>query len=155
MIIQKHHRRCRQHRHGWHGRTPRHAADPDTEVVSLSPPTLLELRKREAGKTAPLPQKRVLMCPEPSCPHHHPSRALSGASAVKLHFCSQHGAQRQWSCCRCSRPYAVRGDYKAHLNICGCDVQPGWGTKEEKVWTGVGVVKKIRQLTGTRVVRGR
>ncbi|KAI5013270.1 hypothetical protein ZWY2020_028224 [Hordeum vulgare] len=56
------------------------------EVVSLSPPTLLESRKREAGKAAPPPRKRVFVCPEPSCPHHHPPCALSSASAVKLHL---------------------------------------------------------------------
>ncbi|KAE8791903.1 Zinc finger protein MAGPIE [Hordeum vulgare] len=113
---------------------------------------LLESRKREAGKVAPLPRKQVFVCPEPSCLHHHPSRALSGASAVKLHFHRQHGAQRQWSCCRCSRAYAVCNDYKADLKICGCDPWLGWGRKEEKVWTGVGIVEKIRQHI--RAMRG-
>ncbi|XP_044416377.1 protein indeterminate-domain 16-like [Triticum aestivum] len=130
---------------------PAGTPDPDAEVVSLSPRTLLEpktyvceicnrgfrratnlqmhrrrhgvpweqLQKREAGKAAPPARKRVFVCPEPSCPHHHPSRALSGASAVKHHFRRQHGAHRQWSCSRCSRAYAVHGDYKAHLKTCG------------------------------------
>ncbi|XP_037448672.1 zinc finger protein SHOOT GRAVITROPISM 5-like [Triticum dicoccoides] len=130
---------------------PAGTPDPDAEVVSLSPRTLLEpktyvceicnrgfrratnlqmhrrrhgvpweqLQRRDAGKAAPPGRKRVFVCPEPSCPHHHPSRALSGASAIKHHFRRQHGAHRQWSCSRCSRAFAVHGDYKAHLKTCG------------------------------------
>ncbi|XP_044409197.1 protein indeterminate-domain 14-like [Triticum aestivum] len=77
------------------------------------------LQKREAGKAAPPGRKRVFVCPEPSCPRHHPSHALSGATAIKRHFRREHGAHRQWPCSRCSRAFAVHGDYKAHLKTCG------------------------------------
>ncbi|ONM22292.1 Protein SHOOT GRAVITROPISM 5 [Zea mays] len=128
-------------------RRPAGTPDPDAEVVSLSPRTLLEsdryvceicgqgfqrdqnlqmhrrrhkvpwkLLKREAGEAA---RKRVFVCPEPSCLHHHPSHALGDLVGIKKHFRRKHSGQRQWACARCSKAYAVHSDYKAHLKTCG------------------------------------
>ncbi|KAK8958609.1 Zinc finger protein MAGPIE [Platanthera guangdongensis] len=122
-------------------------ADPAAEVVSLSPRTLLEsdryvceicnqgfqrdqnlqmhrrrhkvpwkLLKRESGAEA---RKRVFVCPEPSCLHHHPSHALGDLVGIKKHFRRKHSAHKQWACARCSKAYAVHSDYKAHLKTCG------------------------------------
>ncbi|CAD6219010.1 unnamed protein product [Miscanthus lutarioriparius] len=123
------------------------AADPDAEVVSLSPRTLLESdryvceicgqgfqrdqnlqmhRRRHKvpwkllkREAGETARKRVFVCPEPSCLHHDPSHALGDLVGIKKHFRRKHSGQRQWACARCSKAYAVHSDYKAHLKTCG------------------------------------
>ncbi|CAO2204997.1 unnamed protein product [Urochloa humidicola] len=120
--------------------------DPDAEVISLSPRTLLatnrfvceicgkgfqrdqnlqlhrrghnlpwKLRQRAAGKEA---RKRVYVCPEKSCVHHNPARALGDLTGIKKHFCRKHG-EKKWKCEKCSKKYAVQSDWKAHTKTCG------------------------------------
>ncbi|XP_066388565.1 zinc finger protein GAI-ASSOCIATED FACTOR 1-like [Miscanthus floridulus] len=119
--------------------------DPDAEVIALSPKTLLatnrfvceickkgfqrdqnlqlhrrghnlpwKLRQR-SGKEV---RKRVYVCPEPSCVHHDPSRALGDLTGIKKHFCRKHG-EKKWKCDKCSKKYAVQSDWKAHVKTCG------------------------------------
>ncbi|KAL3500941.1 hypothetical protein ACH5RR_035390 [Cinchona calisaya] len=119
--------------------------DPDAEVVALSPRTLmatnryicevchkgfqrdqnLQLHRRGHNlpwklKQRPTTQvkKRVYVCPEPSCVHHNPSRALGDLTGIKKHFCRKHG-EKKWKCDKCSKRYAVQSDWKAHTKICG------------------------------------
>ncbi|CAN4123595.1 unnamed protein product [Withania somnifera] len=119
--------------------------DPNAEVVALSPKTLLatnrfvceicdkgfqrdqnlqlhrrghnlpwKLRQRVSNEV----KKRVYVCPEPTCVHHDPSRALGDLTGIKKHFCRKHG-EKKWKCDKCSKKYAVQSDLKAHLKICG------------------------------------
>ncbi|KAG8649483.1 hypothetical protein MANES_08G099700v8 [Manihot esculenta] len=119
--------------------------DPDAEVVALSPRTLmatnryicevchkgfqrdqnLQLHRRGHNlpwklKQRPTTQvkKRVYVCPEPTCVHHDPSRALGDLTGIKKHFCRKHG-EKKWKCDKCSKRYAVQSDWKAHTKICG------------------------------------
>ena len=122
-------------------------ADPDAEVVSLSPKTLLESdryvceicnqgfqrdqnlqmhRRRHKvpwkllkRETTAVVKKRVFVCPEPSCLHHDPCHALGDLVGIKKHFRRKHNNHKQWVCERCSKGYAVQSDYKAHLKTCG------------------------------------
>ncbi|BAF25235.2 Os09g0449400, partial [Oryza sativa Japonica Group] len=122
-------------------------ADPDAEVVSLSPRTLLESdryvceicnqgfqrdqnlqmhRRRHKvpwkllkREAGEAARKRVFVCPEPTCLHHDPSHALGDLVGIKKHFRRKHSGHRQWACARCSKAYAVHSDYKAHLKTCG------------------------------------
>ena len=73
-----------------------------------------KLRQR-SGKEA---RKRVYVCPEPSCVHHDPSRALGDLTGIKKHFCRKHG-EKKWKCDKCSKKYAVQSDWKAHVKTCG------------------------------------
>ncbi|EOY29917.1 Indeterminate(ID)-domain 7, putative [Theobroma cacao] len=120
--------------------------DPDAEVIALSPKTLmatnrficeicnkgfqrdqnLQLHKR--GHNLPwklkqrtnkeLIRKKVYVCPEPTCVHHDPARALGDLTGIKKHFCRKHG-EKKWKCEKCSKRYAVQSDWKAHSKICG------------------------------------
>ncbi|KAJ4826069.1 hypothetical protein Tsubulata_000745, partial [Turnera subulata] len=119
--------------------------DPDAEVVALSPRTLmatnryicevchkgfqrdqnLQLHRRGHNlpwklKQRPTTQikKRVYVCPEPTCVHHDPSRALGDLTGIKKHYCRKHG-EKKWKCDKCSKRYAVQSDWKAHTKICG------------------------------------
>ncbi|KZV42390.1 zinc finger protein NUTCRACKER [Dorcoceras hygrometricum] len=119
--------------------------DPDAEVIALSPKTLLATNrfvceicskgfqrdqnlqlhrrghnlpwklKQRSGKEI---KKRVYVCPEPSCVHHDPTRALGDLTGIKKHYCRKHG-EKKWKCDKCSKKYAVQSDWKAHLKICG------------------------------------
>lgn len=120
--------------------------DPDAEVVSLSPKTLLESdryvceicnqgfqrdqnlqmhRRRHKvpwkllKRETPVVKKRVFVCPEPSCLHHDPCHALGDLVGIKKHFRRKHSNHKQWVCDKCSKGYAVQSDYKAHLKTCG------------------------------------
>lgn len=128
-------------------RRPAGTPDPEAEVVSLSPKTLMEsdkyvceiceqgfqrdqnlqmhrrrhkvpwkLLKRE---TTDARIKRVFVCPEPTCLHHNPSHALGDLVGIKKHFRRKHSSNKQWTCEKCSKAYAVQSDYKAHLKTCG------------------------------------
>ncbi|KAK9669996.1 hypothetical protein RND81_13G169200 [Saponaria officinalis] len=119
--------------------------DPEAEVIALSPKTLmatnrfvceicnkgfqrdqnLQLHRRGHNLPWKLRQrsnkevrKRVYVCPEPSCVHHDPSRALGDLTGIKKHFCRKHG-EKKWKCEKCSKKYAVQSDWKAHSKICG------------------------------------
>lgn len=63
-------------------------------------------------------RKRVYVCPEKTCVHHHPSRALGDLTGIKKHFCRKHG-EKKWKCEKCSKRYAVQSDWKAHSKTCG------------------------------------
>ncbi|KAG9457671.1 hypothetical protein H6P81_002179 [Aristolochia fimbriata] len=127
-------------------RRPAGTPDPDAEVVSLSPKTLLESdryvceicnqgfqrdqnlqmhRRRHKvpwkllKRETPEVRKRVFVCPEPSCLHHDPCHALGDLVGIKKHFRRKHSNHKQWVCDKCSKGYAVQSDYKAHLKTCG------------------------------------
>ncbi|KAL5082244.1 hypothetical protein RYX36_010665 [Vicia faba] len=119
--------------------------DPEAEVISLSPKTLmatnrfvceiclkgfqrdqnLQLHRRGHNLPWKLKQrtnkeirKRVYVCPEKTCVHNHPSRALGDLTGIKKHFCRKHG-EKKWKCEKCSKFYAVQSDWKAHSKTCG------------------------------------
>ncbi|KAJ0683187.1 putative chromatin regulator PHD family [Helianthus annuus] len=127
-------------------RRPAGTPDPDAEVVSLSPKTLLESdryvceicnqgfqrdqnlqmhRRRHKvpwkllKRESPEVKKRVFVCPEPSCLHHDPCHALGDLVGIKKHYRRKHSDDKQWVCEKCSKGYAVQSDYKAHLKTCG------------------------------------
>ncbi|KAK9051185.1 hypothetical protein SSX86_027811 [Deinandra increscens subsp. villosa] len=127
-------------------RRPAGTPDPDAEVVSLSPKTLLESdryvceicnqgfqrdqnlqmhRRRHKvpwkllKRESPEIKKRVFVCPEPSCLHHDPCHALGDLVGIKKHYRRKHSDDKQWVCDKCSKGYAVQSDYKAHLKTCG------------------------------------
>lgn len=121
-------------------------ADPDAEVIALSPKTLLatnrficeicnkgfqreqNLQLHRRGHNMPwklrqrandeILRKKVYVCPELSCVHHNPSRALGDLTGVKKHFCRKHG-EKKWKCERCSKKYAAKCDLKVHMKSCG------------------------------------
>ncbi|XP_057771550.1 protein indeterminate-domain 7-like [Salvia miltiorrhiza] len=119
--------------------------DPGSEVISLSPRTLmatnrfvceicnkgfqrdqnLQLHRRGHNLPWKLKQrsskdvrKKVYVCPETTCVHHDPSRALGDLTGIKKHFCRKHG-EKKWKCEKCSKKYAVQSDWKAHSKTCG------------------------------------
>ncbi|KAF6166607.1 hypothetical protein GIB67_005469 [Kingdonia uniflora] len=119
--------------------------DPEAEVIALSPKTLmatnrfvcevcnkgfqrdqnLQLHRRGHNlpwklrqRTSKEVRKRVYVCPETSCVHHNPSRALGDLTGIKKHFCRKHG-EKKWKCERCLKKYAVHSDWKAHSKTCG------------------------------------
>ncbi|GMY21666.1 protein indeterminate-domain 2-like [Fagus crenata] len=119
--------------------------DPSAEVIALSPTTLmatnrfvceicnkgfqrdqnLQLHRRGHNlpwklkqRTSTEIRKRVYVCPEPSCVHHNPARALGDLTGIKKHFCRKHG-EKKWKCEKCSKKYAVQSDWKAHSKTCG------------------------------------
>ncbi|KAG5000663.1 hypothetical protein JHK87_021735 [Glycine soja] len=119
--------------------------DPDAEVIALSPKSLLatnrficeicnkgfqrdqnlQLHRRGHNlpwklkqRTSKEVRKKVYVCPEPSCVHHDPSRALGDLTGIKKHFCRKHG-EKKWKCDKCSKKYAVQSDWKAHSKTCG------------------------------------
>ncbi|OMO73528.1 Zinc finger, C2H2 [Corchorus olitorius] len=63
-------------------------------------------------------RKKVYICPEKSCVHHDPSRALGDLTGIKKHFSRKHG-EKKWKCEKCSKKYAVQSDWKAHSKTCG------------------------------------
>ncbi|CAL0303870.1 unnamed protein product [Lupinus luteus] len=63
-------------------------------------------------------RKRVYVCPEKTCVHHNPARALGDLTGIKKHFCRKHG-EKKWKCDKCSKRYAVQSDWKAHSKTCG------------------------------------
>ncbi|OEL24160.1 Zinc finger protein MAGPIE [Dichanthelium oligosanthes] len=78
-----------------------------------------KLRQRGAGGAdGGPPRKRVYVCPEASCVHHNPARALGDLTGIKKHFCRKHG-EKKWKCERCAKRYAVHSDWKAHAKVCG------------------------------------
>ncbi|CAA6673421.1 unnamed protein product [Spirodela intermedia] len=119
--------------------------NPDAEVIALSPKTLmatnrficevcnkgfqreqnLQLHRRGHNlpwklrqKSTKEVKKRVYLCPEPTCVHHDPSRALGDLTGIKKHYLRKHG-EKKWKCEKCSKRYAVQSDWKAHSKTCG------------------------------------
>ncbi|PKA56857.1 Zinc finger protein MAGPIE [Apostasia shenzhenica] len=126
-------------------RNPPGNPDPDAEVVALSPRTLLatnryicevchkgfqrdqNLQLHRRGHNLPWKlkqrssteaKKRVYVCPEVTCAHHDPTRALGDLTGIKKHYSRKHG-EKKWKCDKCSKRYAVQSDWKAHSKICG------------------------------------
>nr|XP_016482652.1 PREDICTED: protein indeterminate-domain 2-like isoform X4 [Nicotiana tabacum] len=119
--------------------------DPEAEVIALSPKALmatnrfvceicnkgfqrdqnLQLHRRGHNlpwklrqRTSKEVKKRVYVCPEATCIHHDPSRALGDLTGIKKHFCRKHG-EKKFKCERCTKKYAVQSDWKAHMKTCG------------------------------------
>lgn len=119
--------------------------DPNAEVIGLSPTTLmatnrfvceicnkgfqrdqnLQLHRRGHNlpwklrqRTTTEVRKRVYICPEPTCVHHNPARALGDLTGIKKHYSRKHG-EKKWKCDKCSKKYAVQSDWKAHQKTCG------------------------------------
>ncbi|XP_057535521.1 zinc finger protein JACKDAW-like isoform X2 [Amaranthus tricolor] len=120
--------------------------DPDAEVIALSPKTLMatnrficeicnkgfqrdqNLQLHRRGHNLPwklkqrsnkeVVKKKVYICPEKTCVHHDPSRALGDLTGIKKHFSRKHG-EKKWKCEKCSKKYAVQSDWKAHTKTCG------------------------------------
>ncbi|KAK4736596.1 hypothetical protein R3W88_000293 [Solanum pinnatisectum] len=119
--------------------------NPDAEIIALSPKTLmatnrfvcevcnkgfqreqnLQLHRRGHNLPWKLKQKstkevkrKVYLCPEPSCVHHEPSRALGDLTGIKKHYSRKHG-EKKYKCEKCSKKYAVQSDWKAHTKTCG------------------------------------
>ncbi|CAI9762062.1 unnamed protein product [Fraxinus pennsylvanica] len=120
--------------------------DPDAQVIALSPTTLmatnrficeicnkgfrrdqnLQLHRRGHNLPWKLKQrankdqiiKKVYICPEKTCVHHDPSRALGDLTGIKKHFSRKHG-EKKWKCEKCAKKYAVQSDWKAHSKTCG------------------------------------
>ncbi|KAK8537349.1 hypothetical protein V6N13_042281 [Hibiscus sabdariffa] len=119
--------------------------NPDVEVVALSPKSLmatnrficevcnkgfqreqnLQLHRRGHNlpwklkqKTNKEVKKKVYLCPEPTCVHHEPARALGDLTGIKKHYSRKHG-EKKWKCDKCSKRYAVQSDWKAHSKTCG------------------------------------
>ncbi|KAJ8428017.1 hypothetical protein Cgig2_032312 [Carnegiea gigantea] len=115
---------------------------PDAEVIALSPKTLmatnrficegfqreqnLQLHRRGHNLPWKLKQKtnkdqvrrKVYLCPEPTCVHHDPARALGDLTGIKKHYSRKHG-EKKFKCEKCSKRYAVQSDWKAHSRTCG------------------------------------
>ncbi|XP_011021686.1 PREDICTED: zinc finger protein NUTCRACKER-like [Populus euphratica] len=119
--------------------------NPDAEVIALSPMTLmatnrficevchkgfqreqnLQLHRRGHNlpwklkqKTTKEVRRKVYLCPELTCVHHEPSRALGDLTGIKKHYSRKHG-EKKWKCEKCSKKYAVQSDWKAHSKTCG------------------------------------
>ncbi|PPD82716.1 hypothetical protein GOBAR_DD20354 [Gossypium barbadense] len=101
-------------------RKPAGTPDPDAEVVSLSPKTLLESDRYvceicnqgfQRDQNLQMHRRR----------HKVPWKLLKRETqeVKKRHFRRKHSNQRKWVCDKCSKGYAVQSDYKAHLKICG------------------------------------
>ncbi|GMH11430.1 hypothetical protein Nepgr_013271 [Nepenthes gracilis] len=99
-------------------------ADPDAEVIALSPKALMATNrfvceicnqgfqhdqnpqrhqwghnllwklKQRSGEEV---KKRVYVCLETTCVHHNPSRALGDLTGIKKPFCRKHG-KKKWKC---------------------------------------------------------
>ncbi|RCV42834.1 hypothetical protein SEVIR_9G247100v4 [Setaria viridis] len=93
---------------------------------------------RQGDAAAAPPRKRVYVCPEPTCVHHDPARALGDLTGIKKHFSRKHGEKR-WRCERCGKRYAVQSDWKAHVKGCG--------TREYRCDCGILFTRKDSLLT--------
>ncbi|CAN4087553.1 unnamed protein product [Withania somnifera] len=120
--------------------------NPDAEIIALSPKTLmatnrfvcevcnkgfqreqnLQLHRRghnlpwklKQKNTKEVTKRKVYLCPEPTCVHHEPSRALGDLTGIKKHYSRKHG-EKKYKCEKCSKKYAVQSDWKAHTKTCG------------------------------------
>ncbi|KAH7405322.1 hypothetical protein KP509_15G065400 [Ceratopteris richardii] len=119
--------------------------DPDVEVIALSPRSLLATNRficeicnkgfqrdqnlqlhrrghnlpwRLKQKASQEVKKKVYICPEQTCAHHDPARALGDLTGIKKHYSRKHG-EKKWKCDKCTKRYAVLSDWKAHQKVCG------------------------------------
>ncbi|XP_051148516.1 zinc finger protein GAI-ASSOCIATED FACTOR 1-like [Andrographis paniculata] len=119
--------------------------NPDADIIALSPKSLLEknrfvcevcnkgfqreqnLQLHRRGHNLPWKlrqkgskevRKKVYLCPEPTCVHHDPTRALGDLTGIKKHYLRKHG-EKKHKCQKCAKKYAVHSDWKAHSKICG------------------------------------
>ncbi|KAG4939194.1 hypothetical protein JHK84_045390 [Glycine max] len=103
---------------------PPGAHDPEVEVIALTPQTLLatnrffleicqkgfqrgqnlQLHRRRHNlswklkkKSSKDMRKKVYVCPEATCDHHDPSRALGDLTGIKKHFFKKH-EEKKWKC---------------------------------------------------------
>ncbi|XP_004498206.1 protein indeterminate-domain 5, chloroplastic-like isoform X2 [Cicer arietinum] len=74
-----------------------------------------KLKQKSNNKEA---KRKVYLCPEATCVHHDPSRALGDLTGIKKHYYRKHG-EKKWKCEKCSKKYAVQSDWKAHSKTCG------------------------------------
>ncbi|PWA70960.1 Zinc finger, C2H2 [Artemisia annua] len=132
--------------------------DPDAEVIALSPRSLMatnrfvceicnkgfqrdqNLQLHRRGHNLPwklkqrnkleIVKKKVYICPEVSCVHHDPSRALGDLTGVKKHFSRKHG-EKKWKCEKCSKKITDNGIFnlqrmtrltRVNLSKCGDNV---------------------------------
>ncbi|KAL0436886.1 UNVERIFIED_CONTAM: Zinc finger protein JACKDAW [Sesamum radiatum] len=118
-------------------------SDPDAEVIALSPKSLMATNRfvceicnkgfqrdqnlqhrghnlpwEAQAKNQQRSSEEESICPEKTCVHHDPSRALGDLTGIKKHFSRKHG-EKKWKCEKCSKKYAVQSDWKAHSKICG------------------------------------
>ncbi|KAK6146989.1 hypothetical protein DH2020_017901 [Rehmannia glutinosa] len=77
----------------------------------------LPWKLKQRAKTDQI-KKKVYICPEKTCVHHDPARALGDLTGIKKHFSRKHG-EKKWKCEKCSKKYAVQSDWKAHSKTCG------------------------------------
>ncbi|GJS95083.1 zinc finger protein BALDIBIS [Tanacetum coccineum] len=103
--------------------------NPEAEVIAMSPKTLmatnrfvcqvcnkwfqrdqnLHLHRRGPNLPWKLKQrsktevvgKKAYVCPEPSCVHHEPARALGYLTGIKKNLSRKHG-EKKWKCEKCS-----------------------------------------------------
>jgi hypothetical protein len=156
---------------------------PDAEVVALSPQTLmatnrfvcevchkgfqrdqnLQLHLRGHNMPWKLKQKnpkeprwRVYLCPEPTCVHHNPSRALGDLTGIKKHYCRKHG-EKNLKCDKCNKRYAVESDWKAHCKTCGtreyrCECNAPFSRSVPPIYSQLSIAAKLGQIKGGRGV---
>ncbi|PHU17350.1 Protein indeterminate-domain 6, chloroplastic [Capsicum chinense] len=74
--------------------------------------------KLKQKNTKEVAKRKVYLCPEPTCIHHEPSRALGDLTGIKKHYFRKHG-EKKFKCEKCSKKYAVQSDWKAHSKTCG------------------------------------
>uniref|UniRef100_A0A0V0HXX6 Putative ovule protein n=1 Tax=Solanum chacoense TaxID=4108 RepID=A0A0V0HXX6_SOLCH len=74
--------------------------------------------KLKQKNTKEVAKRKVYLCPEPTCVHHEPSRALGDLTGIKKHYFRKHG-EKKFKCEKCSKKYAVKSDWKAHTKTCG------------------------------------
>ncbi|KAG4941250.1 hypothetical protein JHK87_045121 [Glycine soja] len=113
---------------------PPGAHDPEVEVIALTPQTLLatnrffleicqkgfqrgqnlQLHRRRHNlswklkkKSSKDMRKKVYVCPEATCDHHDPSRALGDLTGIKKHFFKKH-VEKKWKCDKCSKCYVIQ-----------------------------------------------
>ncbi|CAN8252644.1 unnamed protein product [Cochlearia groenlandica] len=123
--------------------------DPNAEVISLSPKSLMatnrffceicnkgfqreqnlqlhrrghnlpwKLKQRTSKEDQLIIKKKVYVCPDKSCLHNDPARALGDLTGIKKHYSRKHG-EKNLKCDKCCKKYAVVSDLKAHSKICG------------------------------------
>lgn len=120
-------------------------ADPHAKVVALSPAELqnseaficdfcdlgfsriqnlqFHLMKHNIPYKQPekdateVARKKVYICPDSSCIHHNPARALSNITSVKRHYSRKH-KEKSLRCNKCLHKYAWKSDLDAHKKKC-------------------------------------
>ncbi|KAK1375238.1 hypothetical protein POM88_031431 [Heracleum sosnowskyi] len=63
-------------------------------------------------------KRKVYVCPEITCFYHNSANALCDIASLRKHYKRKHG-EKTMSCTKCEKTYALEGDLRAHLKICG------------------------------------